>query len=65
MNNQEKVQSNKTSFIIKILFTNNHTWQGEITWVEENKTLPFRSELEMLKLMDSAMDINKEEKMEW
>ena len=33
----------------------NSTWQGEIVWAEKNESLKFRSALELLKIMDSAL----------
>lgn len=48
----------KATFIIKVLFRQNATWQGKIQWVEKNKTQNFRSDLEMLKLMDDALRIS-------
>ncbi len=45
------------SFIVNIKCTQNHTWQGNLTWVEQKKTLSFRSALELIKLIDSAMEI--------
>ncbi|HHY63462.1 MAG TPA: hypothetical protein GX501_00290 [Clostridiaceae bacterium] len=48
----------KATFIIKVLFRQNATWQGKIQWVEKNKTQNFRSDLEMLKLMDDALKIS-------
>jgi len=50
-------KSGKATFIIKVLFRQNATWQGKIQWVEKNKTQNFRSDLEMLKLMDEALKI--------
>ena len=44
-----------TNFLIRIQFHQNSTWQGTIQWLEENKTLPFRSVLEMLHLMEEAV----------
>ena len=44
------------SFIVNIKCTQNHTWQGNLTWVEQKKTLSFRSALELIKLIDSAME---------
>ena len=38
----------------------NATWQGEVTWAEENRKKQFRSALELIKLIDSAL--NMEEK---
>ena len=33
-----------------------NTWQGKITWAEENKKVNFRSALEMVKLMNDALE---------
>ena len=30
------------SFVVDIKCKQNHTWQGNVTWVEQKKTLPFR-----------------------
>lgn len=50
----------KGTFIVKILDKQNSTWQGTVTWVEENKVQNFRSALELLKLIDGALDENVE-----
>jgi hypothetical protein len=57
----------KATFIIHIKFRQNATWQGTIKWVEENKKQDFRSELEMIKLMDNALSqtSDKPESIEW
>lgn len=44
----------KATFIVQIRFRRNATWQGTIEWVEKKQCRYFRSELEMLKLMDEA-----------
>ena len=46
------------TFVIKILDKQHSTWQGSVTWVEEQKTQNFRSALELLKLIDGALDEN-------
>lgn len=46
------------TFVIKIYSGKNSTWQGEVTWAERNKKLRFRSALELLKMLDGA--VNKE-----
>jgi hypothetical protein len=43
------------TFQIQVKFIRNATWQGEIRWIEENKKQNFRSDLEMIKLMDEAL----------
>lgn len=53
MSNGER---NTGTFIIKILNTQNSTWQGNITWVEKQKTETFRSALEMMMMIDGAFD---------
>ena len=44
------------TFIIRVQHRQNSSWQGRITWVEEDKTLSFRSVWEMMKLIDEAME---------
>ena len=44
------------TFVVKILDRQNATWQGEVTWIEEQKVQHFRSALELLKLIDGALD---------
>lgn len=42
----------------------NGTWQGSVTWVEEQREQHFRSALELLKLIDGALDNNYEVRIE-
>ncbi len=46
--------------IVKILDQQSATWQGTITWAETGRTEAFRSVLELIRLMDSAGDEDKE-----
>jgi len=43
------------TFEIHVRFRQNASWQGQILWVENDLKKDFRSELEMLKLMDEAL----------
>lgn len=45
----------KASFIVRVNSRQNATWQGSISWTEKGVTKHFRSALELLKLMDSAL----------
>ena|GEM_PF-1907324 len=45
----------KPTFLVQMLDTQNLTWQGTITFLETNQKLAFRSVLELIKLMDSAV----------
>lgn len=44
------------SFLVVIKETQYNTWQGTIEWIEKNEKQSFRSALEMIKLIDSAID---------
>lgn len=46
----------KASFMVHVQFRQNATWQGSLQWLEEGKQMNFRSVLEMLKLMDEALE---------
>ena len=50
--------------IVKIEHCCKGTWQGEVVWAEENRKEKFRSALELMKLMDEAMKITKEQQEE-
>lgn len=43
------------TFLIRMLFRQNASWQGSVTWIENNMEVSFRSALELILLMDSAM----------
>ena len=47
----------KGTFVVHVQYLENSTWQGEIRWVEKGKNVSFRSELELLKLMDNALEM--------
>lgn len=49
----------RETFVVRVLNTQNDTWQGTVTWTEGKRTEHFRSALELLRLMDSAL--NREE----
>lgn len=58
-------QSEKTTFVVNVQYRRNSTWQGTITWVEQNRTRSFRSALEMLKLMEEAKNQGVVEVVDW
>ena len=45
----------KATFELKVLFRQHSSWQGVITWKERNAEESFRSVLELVILMDSAL----------
>lgn len=56
MENLENKSGQKGTFIVKVLHRQNATWQGQVTWAEQNKKVYFRSALELVRLIDEAMN---------
>lgn len=58
---KKNLNSNKQqgTFIVKVEHCQNNSWQGKVTWADENKTQRFRSMLELIKLMDEAVNQNQ------
>ena len=49
------------TFAIRLIFRQNASWQGSITWLEGEVEQSFRSVLELILLMDSALMEGKRE----
>lgn len=43
------------TFLVHIIENKNATWQGNITWLNQEETKNFRSLLELIKLMDESV----------
>lgn len=43
------------TFSVKILFRQNASWQGSVSWLEGKREESFRSALELILLMDGAL----------
>jgi len=43
------------TFAVRIIFRQNSSWQGSITWLEGEQEQSFRSALELVFLMDNAL----------
>jgi len=43
------------TFAVRVIFRQNASWQGSVTWLGEGKEESFRSVLELVLLMDSAL----------
>jgi len=50
-----QVQGKLATFAVRILFRQNATWQGSVSWLESGKEETFRSALELILLMHSAL----------
>ena len=45
------------SFTVRVQHRQNGSWQARITWLEKGQTLHFRSAWELLKLIESAVEL--------
>ena len=45
------------TFLIRVKYRQNSSWQGEVTWVDGQKREYFRSALELIRLIDSALEV--------
>ena len=43
-------------FLVSIVDNQNATWQGNVTWLNQEKTKNFRSFLELIKLIDESVE---------
>ena len=44
------------TFVIRVQHRQNSSWQGRLTWMDQDKTVYFRSIWEMIKLIAEALD---------
>lgn len=44
------------TFVVHVKCCENATWQGDVTWAEQNTKENFRSALELIRLIDGALD---------
>ena len=50
------VTKNRGAFLIDIYNRQNATWQGTVTWINRDKKQHFRSALELIKMIDNALE---------
>ena len=43
------------TFAVRVIFRQNASWQGSVTWLEPDREESFRSVLELILLLDSAL----------
>ncbi len=44
------------TFVIRVQHRQHSSWQGRVTWLEEDKSVYFRSVLELIKIIDGVLD---------
>ena len=50
------------TFVVNVCYCENGTWQGYVVWTDRNRKDYFRSALELMKLIDGALEqsVNEE-----
>lgn len=56
----KKTKKNEFVFTMDIKSARNHTWQGTLFCAQKKKEVPFRSALELIRLLDSAIDLEED-----
>ncbi|WP_034445679.1 hypothetical protein [Butyrivibrio sp. AE2032] len=54
-NTQCRAERQKSTFVVKVEYCQRGTWQGKVIWAEENRTVRFRSALELLRLINEVV----------
>ena len=54
-NTQCPAERQKSTFVVKVEYCQRGTWQGKVIWAEENRTVRFRSALELLRLINEVV----------
>ena len=55
----ELTNGKTATFEMRVLFRQHASWQGELLWLEKNTRQSFRSVLELITLLDSALRAEK------
>lgn len=55
MERQEPERGKRATFVVRVQFRQNSTWQGTVDWTDKKKSQSFRSMLELIRLMDNAL----------
>lgn len=53
---KEMPSGKKGTFLVNVQYCQNSTWQGYVVWAEKNKKKYFKSALEMMRLIDDALE---------
>ena len=58
-----KTERKKTggTFIVRVESRERASWQGQVIWTDQNRKQYFRSSLELLRLMEDAMNAEEED----
>ena len=52
------------TFVVRVQHRQHSSWQGSVTYLEENRSVYFRSVLELIKIIDGVLDETERRDME-
>ena len=55
MAEKTKGSQKNSTYNVKIMQTQNKSWQGSVTWVDKNETQYFRSALELIHMINDTV----------
>ena len=61
INDPTRQKGELATFVVHVMYRQNATWQGSVLWAESGEKQNFRSALELIKLIDSAVESNQNE----
>ena len=48
------------TFVVHVNKAENDTWQGQITWADRDEKINFRSAMELMTIIDAALNAEEE-----
>ena len=57
-NSELEYGSKSATFVVKVIYSKNTSVQGHLHWLESEKSVPFRSYMEMTSLINEALFYN-------
>ena len=46
----------EATFVVRVNKCENGSWQGQVTWADRDEKINFRSAMELINIMDAALD---------
>jgi hypothetical protein len=46
----------EATFVVRVNKCENGSWQGQVTWADQDEKLNFRSAIELVSIMDGALN---------
>lgn len=51
----DEISGEKATFAVKVLYSQNSTWQGTVRWLEAGEEVNFRSDMELMQIIEGAL----------